>query len=330
MRFRTLSILVSALLLFALVSCKEDEDSKTYMDGTLLIEHSMPAYVTPGDVYTFKASGVTAPDGTAVGYYFTNPVTSVRDTTTNYTYTVPDSLGTFSLMCVAYPVESSSIYYVSTGTVGFTVVSDKSLSGIESYLNDGSATLYSRRYRTTKAGDREWIRYNLSYLVDGEEGESFGHAYADCPCMADILGAFYTWEEAQTACPEGWHLPSEAEWVAMLKECGAPDDLEPLHDSPVGAGKLMAQVSFNRVTMWSYYRAVTISDAAHFSAIPAGYASVADGVYSFAGALSYAAFWTSDEYEGQGVYRYIYQEYDKVAVDVADKNAFAASVRCVR
>ena len=330
MKIRNLSILVPALLLLILGSCK-DETEKVYMDGTLKIEHSIPAYVSPGDVFTLKASGITAPDGTAVGYYFTNPVTKVSDTTAVYTYTVPDSLGTFSLSCAAYPVESSDKYYISYASVSMTVVSPKSITGVGKYDDDGSAVLYSRYYATTKGGDREWIRSNLSYTVTDASGvETFGRSFADNTRMREVFGAYYTWEEAQTACPDGWHLPSGQEWVALLQEYGTPDDLGPLQDSPSGAGKLMANASFNGTVLWPYYRGVNISDESHFSAIPAGYANAAGEKYEFSGYLSFAAFWTSDEYEGQGVYRYICKEYDKVYAGVADKKAFAASVRCVR
>ena len=147
--------------------------------------------------------------------------------------------------------------------------------------------------------------------------------------MQYIFGAYYTWEEAQEACPAGWHLPSEQEWVELLKSLGAPSDLEPLHNSPSGAGKLMANAEFNGSRMWDYYRDVTISDIS-ISAIPVGYANVADGKYTFTGLYQYSVFWTSDEYEGKGVYRYIFEQYDNVFVGVADKQSFAASVRCVR
>ena len=160
--------------------------------------------------------------------------------------------------------------------------------------------------------------------------ETFGHSYLDCPAMQNILGSYYTWEEAQTACPEGWRLPSEEDWVALLKTCGAPAELESMQDSPSGAGALMVKATFNGTTLWEYFRGVTITGSSHLNVLPAGYATVAEGAYSFSGFGSYAAFWTSADLEDKGVYRYIYQENDNVYVGLADKNTFAASVRCVR
>jgi uncharacterized protein (TIGR02145 family) len=91
----------------------------------------------------------------------------------------------------------------------------------------------------------------------------------------------------------------------------------------------MAKARFNGSLMWDYYREVNITDEA-LGAIPTGYANVSDGEYAFAGYLDYAVFWTADEYEGNGVYRYINKQYDNVFVGTASKQTFAASVRCVR
>ena len=324
MKFRTL--LLPALLLLSLAACKKEDEELEYMEGSFKIEHSMPKYVNAGEKYTFSVSGIKAPDGTAVGYYFTPPITKIADTTSVYNYTVPDTLGTFSLTITAYPVESSDKYYSSPTTVSFTIVSDSgSLSGLPRSMDGGSATLYSRRYSTMKYGDSEWICSNLCYLDD-----SVGHPYSDCKAMQNIVGGYYTWEEAQGVCPEGWHLPSDAEWVEMLKHCGAPESLQPLEDSPSGAGNLMVRAYFNGVSMWQYYRNVSITASSFFHAIPAGYADILSGIYDFKGFCSYAAFWTSSEDEGSGVYRYINQAYDNVYVARADKDTFAASVRCVR
>ncbi len=324
MKFRLIAAVAFAFL--ALASCKKEETTKVYMDGALTIKGEIPKYVTPGSTYTFSASGVTAPDGTAVGYYFRDPVTKTNDTTQVFTYTVPDSLGRFSITCAAYPVKSSDKYYSSTTAITFTVVSeDRSLTGIPEYPGDGSATLYSRSYPTFKVGQTEWTGANLSFMAEG-----FGAPYDDSPALQNILGVFYTWDEAQTACPDGWHLPSEEEWLQLLKSAGAPQSLEPFQDSPSGAGNLMVKARFNEEEFWEYYRGVDVRNATHFSAISAGYANIASGSNSFYGFGSYAAFWTSDELDGKGVYRYIYQEFDNVYTGLGDKGAFAASVRCVR
>ena len=330
MRFRIL--LLPLLALCALVSCKKDEVEKTYMDGEFKLSHNVPQFVKAGEIYTISVTGVEAPDGTEVGYYFTQPITKRIDTTATYKFMVPDSLGTFAVVCTAFPVESSDLYYTSSTSVTFTVVDEnKTLSELLLSPDAGTATLYSRTYYTIPKNGDEWVCSNLSYIERDASGkETFGHSYKDSPAMQNIVGAYYTWEEAQTACPEGWRLPSDQDWVNLIKTSGGPETLVPFQDSPSGAGNLMARLTFNGIMMWEYYRGVKVTGDAFMGIIPAGYASIAEDKYNFSGFGSYAAFWTSDELDGKGVYRYIYQEYDNVYAGLADKSAFAASVRCVR
>ena len=333
MKFRTL--LLPLLVLSVVASCKKEEVDKTYMDGTLRVSHNIPRYVSAGETYTMSATGITAPDGTGVGYSFRNPISKRTDTTSVYSYTVPDSLGTFSILVTAFPEKSVDLYYSSTSSVVFTVVSDArvggSLENLPVSLDSKTADLYSRTYVTLDRGGCEWICSNLSRIDRDVSGnEVYGRSYLDCPAMQNIVGAYYTWEEAQTACPEGWRLPSDEDWVALMKTCGAPESLEPLQDSSSGAGALMVKATVNGDAMLEYFRGVTITGQSNINVLPAGYATVSDGAYSFTGFGSYAAFWTSSELGDSGVYRYIYQENDNVYVGLADKKAFAASVRCVR
>ncbi len=333
MRFRIIA--AAFLVLAALASCKKEETTKVYMDGTLALKGEMPRFVVAGSSYSFSASGITAPDGTAVGYYFTDPVSKHSDTTSTYTYVVPDALGTYSLTCVAYAVESSDKYYSSSASLSFTIVSDAaeggSLQGVPRFPDAGSAVLHGRKYDTVKSGSLEWLGSNLCYSASSADGKhTVGVPYADCPAMLGLLGGFYTWEDAQGVCPDGWRLPTDEEWTSLIVQAGGPSGLKPFQDSPSGAGNLMVKCTFNGSDMWEYYRGVDIRNGTHMNVIPAGYATLSGNTGAFSGFGAYAAFWTADTLDGKGVYRYIYQENDNVYVGLADKDSFAASVRCVR
>lgn len=320
MKFRTIAAL--ALAVVTLFSCKKEEPTKEFMDGTLKINGSIPKYVAPGGTYTFSASGITAPDGTPVGYYFKDPFTSVLDTTDVYSFTIPATAGNYTLSVVAFPVKSSDKYYTTPASVSFSVVTAESVQGIPDYPDAGTVTIGSRSYPTFMAGDLEWLGSNLS--------GAGGVAYSDCEATRPLLGAYFTQEEALHACPDGWHLPSDAEWVELIKLAGGPSDLQPHQDSPSGAGNLMVKSTFNGSNFWEYYRGVNILNSTRFCAISAGYASISPDKNTFSGFGSYAAFWTSDEQDGKGLYRYIYQEYDNVYAGLGDKDSFGASVRCVK
>ena len=174
-----------------------------------------------------------------------------------------------------------------------------------------------KEYYVTDNEGLTWMRQNLAW-------EGAGVTYLDCVALNDLFGRYYTWEEAQTACPEGWRLPSDADWTALAGAAAAEQDLPGL------AGRVMGDIYFNGTKMWEYWREVKITDQLGLSAIPVGYATVSGKDYTFDGLYAYAAFWTADEADGLGVCRYLFHKQDVVFRGLMSKTEFAASVRCVR
>ena len=43
------------------------------------------------------------------------------------------------------------------------------------------------------------------------------YCYKDSASYCNKYGRLYTWAAANSACPEGWHLPSETEWNALFR-----------------------------------------------------------------------------------------------------------------
>ena len=101
-------------------------------------------------------------------------------------------------------------------------------------------------------------------------------------------------------------------------------------DIPGLAGKMMADLYFNDAKMWEYWRDVKITDELCFSAIPVGYGTGVGRSFEFKGNLEYSVFWTSDEEDGLGICRYIYEDKDIVYRGRMSKTEFVTSVRCVR
>ncbi len=108
-----------------------------------------------------------------------------------------------------------------------------------SFLNIGSftcgQTLYDTRdsqtYGTIEINNQCWMTENLNYgnYVTSTQGQSnnqipekfcYGNDQANC----ETLGGLYTWDElmeyattegAQGFCPDGWHVPTDNEWLEL-------------------------------------------------------------------------------------------------------------------
>lgn len=61
-------------------------------------------------------------------------------------------------------------------------------------------------YETLIMGTQRWMSQNLRF-------ESI--ASVQNPGAPDPWGRLYTWDDALTACPAGWHLPTDDEWVTL-------------------------------------------------------------------------------------------------------------------
>ncbi len=78
-------------------------------------------------------------------------------------------------------------------------------------------------YKTVKIGDQWIMAENLAYKPDN--GKYW--AYENDENNIAIYGYLYDWETAMNIAPEGWHLPSRKEWMAIQKTLGAKLNIYP-------------------------------------------------------------------------------------------------------
>jgi uncharacterized protein (TIGR02145 family) len=165
-----------------------------------------------------------------------------------------------------------------------------------------------KTYRWIKIGRQVWMAENLNYVTS-----SGSWAFDDSISNSLKFGRLYDWDAALTACPSGWHLPSDAEWSEMCRSLKGADT----------TGNLLRT---NGMVHWkrSRYRPVNTSG---FSALPGG-ARFVSGSYSMAGETAY--FWTSTSTSGLTAFcRYLfYNRPDMGRISKSKEHAF--SCRCLK
>ncbi|MBK9013989.1 MAG: hypothetical protein IPM82_07820 [Saprospiraceae bacterium] len=70
------------------------------------------------------------------------------------------------------------------------------------------------RYRIVRLSGRVWMAENLRFQLPNSA------CYASDTLHCTEFGRLYNWQDAITACPQGWHLPSAAEWKDLAQNAG--------------------------------------------------------------------------------------------------------------
>ena len=336
MSHRKLNILIFAIAAsICIISCKKDDDTTTTPLLSGALSFSVPEYVLPNTTLTLTPSGVTHPDDEGIGYFWKVTPTKPKADTTRYEngldkngnpsdgsfkFTFTDTLQTCTISGYAF----AEGYAYSSKSVNCTVVKggiDGSITNL-GLADKPSITVDGIVYPYVTIAGLDWICRNIA-------DNNAGAPYKNSEVMGDVFGRYYSFEEAQSICPEGWRLPTDAEWTAAAEE----------NENKMAS--LMGNAYFNGNLMWEYWPAVgEITNASGLSMIPAGYAMLAskdsNGYYSnsqFNGLNEYATFWTADaveDEEGMAYYRYVICDQPEFLLGKGDIKTFGANVRCVR
>ncbi|MCQ2185477.1 MAG: hypothetical protein MJY92_01970 [Bacteroidales bacterium] len=326
------AVAISAIVL-ACFSCKKktEETTKSFMSGSVEFT-SAPEYGLTGEILHFEAKGVSHPKGGKLlaTCSFNKEVDTLStdynpEIGVSFDIILPDSLATYTLIVSILPVDGKDYY--STSGVKYITAVDPISSMPENIINENDEIFVDLRdgevYPYRNIGGTDWMRHNLAYA---EAGESFGN-----PIMDQFFGRFYTYEEAVHVCPEGWRLPSDEDFRAMLSYLIPGASFQPYCDFPKAASPLLCKVHFNGTLLWEYNPNVTIPSEPCFSALPLGYSMPEQD--SLTGYREYACFWTSDlnpmNWE-EACFRYMHVDFSDVKFGTADRTSIALNVRCVR
>jgi uncharacterized protein (TIGR02145 family) len=163
-----------------------------------------------------------------------------------------------------------------------------------------------KSYKWVEIGTQKWMAENLNYAAEGSK------CYEDNPSNCAIYGRLYNWDTALTACPSGWHLPTDAEWTTLENAVGS------------SAGKKLKSTSG-----WEYYSDATKgTDNYGFSALPGGTVGLLNGS-SDAGEGGW--WWSATESRVSAAwYRNMYHYSERVDRGQTGQATNLLSVRCVQ
>ena len=212
--------------------------------------------------------------------------------------------------------------------------------------SEGQVTDYDGNvYETVEIGDQIWMAENLktthyadgTLLIDGtgitgdfsdDYTSKYFFWYNDNVSNRDIYGALYTWAAAmngvgssntnpsnvQGVCPDGWHLPSDAEWTQLTDYLGGTE---------IAGGKMKAT---GTNYWWSPNEGAT--NESGFSGLPGGNRGPSGSMDEALG--ENGKFWSTTKTEpGRAMNRRLMYGNAEVDED-SDPMDNGLSVRCVK
>ena len=312
--------------------------------------------VTTGDITnitttTASCSGNVTSDGgssvTARGVCWS---TSQNPTTSNSKTTNGTGLGTYTSHITG--LSPNTTYYVrayATNSQG-TAYGEQRTFKTQQEQDPGDGSFTDSRdgkvYNTVTIGEQVWMAENLAYLpsvvgpATGSDTDPYYYVYgfdggtvAEAKATANYItyGVLYNWPAALTACPSGWHLPSNAEWT-QLEEYLIANGYN--YDGTTTGNKIA--ISLASATGW-YYSTNTgaigntdypeYRNKSGFSALPGGFRSINGAFYSRG---DYGGWWTSTQRDTYTAwFRLLHYSLGSVTRSNFDKD-YGYSVRCLR
>ena len=273
-----------------------------------------------------------------------------------------DGSGTGTFTSSLVNLQESTTYHVrayATNSAGtaygeervFTTESGISAGDAQPCPNNPTVTDYDGNvYNTVQIGQQCWMKENLrtTHYADGVEipagttsstTEPYRYAPNNNSSNVATYGYFYNWPAAmhgvhssssnpsnvQGACPTGWHIPSDAEWVQLTDYVSSVSAYHCNSNSNSIAKALAATTGWNSYGIGcTVGNDLTANNATGFSAVAPGYY---EGNYNHFGVG--ATWWSSTEDNSATARQLHIVNYSAEATHAAFGKDLGYSVRCV-
>ena len=309
-------------------SVRAIKDDVPILNTTLISSLSSTSAISGGNISTDAGQIVTS---RGVCWSTTHNPTTANSKT-------DDGTGIGSFKSIITGLSSNTTYYLrsyatnSLGTsygneVSFTTTSSENPTGTFTDSRD------NKTYKWVQIGTQTWMAENLAYMPFVEyvnsNSETLPYYYvylypggnvsdAKATSNYQTYGVLYNWQAAKIACPQGWHLPSDAEWTELEQYLG--------RSQPGSGNSGFVGEQLKSSSGWSNnYNGI---NASGFNALPGGIKQ--SGSYTDAGRCAY--FWTSTSGISSGtgaINRYLYDNSPSLLRSELNRS-LGMSVRCVK
>ncbi len=247
-----------------------------------------------------------------------------------------------TLLFIAYiSLGESGIQDIPTGNKDyfFQFATNTPCPGLDSLLYSG------QWYHTIQVFGQCWMKENLNVgdRISSSVGQTNNgiiekYCMLDEPANCDTLGGLYYWDElmnyttvegTQGICPEGWHIPTDADWKILEGSVDANYGIgDPEWDE---MGENGDDVGFRLKSTYGWYSGGNGSDAYGFNARPEGFLYY-NG--NWAGGTMLSTFYTSSQYNMiSGQKRPVHRNLSWVWIQISrgyDQKTNARPVRCLK
>ncbi len=199
-------------------------------------------------------------------------------------------------------------------------------------------------YKTVKIGNQWWMAENLK-VKKYNNGTAINEIQADTSTWRkDTLGAYskiensnpkidygllYNWHAVNNAdelAPEGWHIPTDAEWKELEAHLGM--NAEQLNKTGWRGNNEAELIKIENDKNWAEYGDVWQTNKTGFTAL-AGACKVFNGTWGYPGIRNTGYWWTSSTNNNQAWYRHLNYK-NKNIFRYHCLKSYGYSVRCVK
>jgi len=168
----------------------------------------------------------------------------------------------------------------------------------------------NKKYVYVEINGQTWMAENLNY--DASDSKCYGREESNC----NTYGKLYNWAAANTACPKGWRLPSNDDWIALMKS------INPGCYS-ISAYCIRVGTNLKTANGWNDYNG---TDDYGFSALPGGYGNSGGNFFDLG---KNGTWWSASDYNASDAYNLaMYDNTEAISGFNIDKSSLH-SVRCL-